>query len=68
MEGNFKSQQEIAADCKIAEILSQYIIKSKTMNNIGSIYQTRCVVNATNAPALCQSFKAMFNLFQFQGG
>jgi hypothetical protein len=30
--------------------------------------KTRCVVNATNAPALSQSFKAMFNLFQFQGG
>jgi hypothetical protein len=29
---------------------------------------TRCVVNATNAPALSQSFKTMFNLFQFQGG
>jgi hypothetical protein len=28
--------------------------------------ETRCVVNATNAPALSQSFKAMFNLFQFQ--
>jgi hypothetical protein len=30
--------------------------------------KTRCVVNATNAPALSQSLKAMFNLFQFQGG
>jgi hypothetical protein len=30
--------------------------------------RTRCVVNATNAPALSQSFKAMLNLFQFQGG
>jgi hypothetical protein len=30
------------------------------------ILKTRCV-NATNAPALSQSFKAMFNLFQFQG-
>jgi hypothetical protein len=26
---------------------------------------TRCVVNATNAPALSQSFKAMFNLLIF---
>jgi hypothetical protein len=25
-------------------------------------------VNATNAPARSQSIKAMFNLFQFQGG
>jgi hypothetical protein len=32
------------------------------------LWKTRCVVNATNAPALSQSFKAMFNLFQFQGG
>jgi hypothetical protein len=31
-------------------------------------FLNRCVVNATNAPALSQSFKAMFNLFQFQGG
>jgi hypothetical protein len=30
--------------------------------------KTRCAVNATNAPALSQSFKAMFNFFQFQGG
>jgi hypothetical protein len=30
--------------------------------------KTRCVFNATNAPALSQSFKDMFNLFQFQGG
>jgi hypothetical protein len=30
--------------------------------------KTRCVVNAMNAPALSQSFKAMFDLFQFQGG
>jgi hypothetical protein len=29
---------------------------------------TRCFVNATNAPTLSQSFKAMVNLFQFQGG
>jgi hypothetical protein len=29
--------------------------------------KTRCVVNATNAPALSQSFKAKFNLIQFQG-
>ena len=28
---------------------------------------TRCVVNATNAPACSQSFTAMFNLFWLQG-
>jgi hypothetical protein len=32
------------------------------------ILKTRCVVNATNAPTRSQSFQAMFNLFQFQGG
>jgi hypothetical protein len=30
--------------------------------------ETRCVINATNAPARSQSFNAMFNLFKVQGG
>jgi hypothetical protein len=31
--------------------------------SLKALQQIRCVVNATNAPALCQNFKAMFNLF-----
>jgi hypothetical protein len=45
-----------------------YFPKEKLFMAILFLSTTRCVVNATNAPALSQSFKAMFNLFQFQGG
>jgi hypothetical protein len=42
--------------------------KHNAAAKMSQLSKTRCVVNATNAPALSQSFKAMFNLFQFQGG
>jgi hypothetical protein len=40
----------------------------KLLSMMKNYIQTRCVVNATNAPALSQSFNAMFKSFPISRG
>jgi hypothetical protein len=42
--------------------------KCPTAYEVSGLLRTRCVVNSMNAPTRSQSFNAMFNLFQVQGG
>jgi hypothetical protein len=67
------SQQAKQTAVNEMEIFTQFLLSIifHAFHKVRAFYiQTtcRCVVNAANAPSHSQNFKAMFNLFQVQGG